>query len=78
MDERQKIVFYQSKDGSAKLEVHLEEDTVWLNQQQMSMLFDRDYKTISKHINNAYKEGELERDPTVAHFATVQKCLVLN
>jgi prophage maintenance system killer protein len=54
------------------LEVRLENDTVWLNRQQLSVLFDRDVKTIGKHINNALKE-ELTEIPTVAKFATVQK-----
>ena len=56
-----------------KLEVNLENETVWLNRNQMSELFDRDVKTIGKHINNALKE-ELSGDnsSTVAKFATVQ------
>ena len=67
------IVIYQSEDGRIQLDVKLEEETVWLNRQQMAELFDRDVKTIGKHINNALKE-ELENDPsTVAKFATVQK-----
>lgn len=66
------IVIYQSEDGRIQLDVKLEEETVWLNRQQMAELFDRDVKTIGKHINNALKE-ELENDPsTVAKFATVQ------
>ena len=67
------IVIYQSEDGRIRLDVKLEEETVWLNRQQMAELFDRDVKTIGKHINNALKE-ELENDTsTVAKFATVQK-----
>ena len=67
------IVIYQSEDGRIQLDVKLEEETVWLNRQQMAELFDRDVKTIGKHINNALKE-ELENDTsTVAKFATVQK-----
>jgi hypothetical protein len=66
------IVIYQTQDGSTSLEVRLENDTVWLNRQQLSVLFDRDVKTIGKHINNALKE-ELTEIPTVAKFATVQK-----
>lgn len=65
------IVIYQTQDGSTSLEVRLENDTVWLNRQQLSVLFDRDVKTIGKHINNALKE-ELTEIPTVAKFATVQ------
>ena len=55
-----------------KLEVRLEEETVWLNRQQLSELFNRDIKTIGKHVNNALKE-ELAGMSTVAKFATVQK-----
>ena len=59
-------------DGTLKLEVRLEDETVWLNRQQISNLFDRDVKTIGKHIGNALKE-ELANLETVAKFATVQK-----
>jgi hypothetical protein len=54
-----------------RLDVMLEKETVWLNRQQLATLFDRDVKTIGKHINNALKE-ELADVPTVANFATVQ------
>jgi hypothetical protein len=67
-----KIVIYQSEDGKTQLDVKLEGETVWLNRQQLAELFDRDVKTIGKHINNALKE-ELDGDPSVvANFATVQ------
>ena len=59
------------EDQNVKLEVNMASDTVWLNAEQMSQLFDRDYKTIRKHINNALHE-ELDSS-TVAKFATVQK-----
>ena len=59
-------------DNEVKLEVRLEDETVWLNRQQLSELFNRDVKTIGKHINNALKE-ELAGLATVANFATVQK-----
>ena len=65
------IILYQP-DNSIQLEVRMEEDTVWLNRQQMAILFERDVKTIGKHINNALSE-ELQGMPTVANFATVQK-----
>jgi hypothetical protein len=67
---KDEIVLYQP-DNSIQLEVRLENETVWLNRQQMSELFDRDIKTIGKHINNALKE-ELAEFSTVANFATVQ------
>ena len=62
------IVLY-SPDESISLEVRLENETVWLNRQQLSMLFGRDIKTIGKHINNALRE-ELSDCSVVANFAT--------
>ena len=64
------IVMYQP-DETIRLEVRVEDETVWLNRQQMASLFGRDVKTIGKHINNALKE-ELIDIPTVANFAIVQ------
>lgn len=64
------IVMYQP-DETIRLEVRVENETVWLNRQQMASLFGRDVKTIGKHINNALKE-ELANVPTVANFAIVQ------
>ena len=64
------IVMYQP-DDTIRLEVRVENETVWLNRQQMASLFGRDVKTIGKHINNALKE-ELANVPTVANFAIVQ------
>lgn len=59
-------------DDSIRLEVRLENETVWLNRAQISLLFDRDVKTIGKHINSALAE-ELKCVPTVAKFATLQQ-----
>ena len=69
--EKGEIILYQP-DNSIELEVRMEAETVWLNRQQMALLFNRDVKTIGKHINNALAE-ELQGFPTVAKFATVQK-----
>ncbi|MCL2028759.1 MAG: virulence RhuM family protein [Bacteroidales bacterium] len=66
--ETNQIAIYQS-DGSVQLEVLMENETVWLNRQQLSLLFDRDIKTIGKHINNALNE-ELREISVVAKFAT--------
>jgi len=66
------IIIYQPDIELEKIEVRIDNETVWLNRHQISTLFDRDIKTIGKHINNALKE-ELEGSPTVANFATVQK-----
>lgn len=63
------IIIYQTADGSTSLDVKLEQDTIWINRQQMAELFDRDIKTIGKHINNALKE-ELRDASVVAKFAT--------
>ncbi len=71
MEKRGVIILYQP-DSEVRLEVRLEEETVWLNRQQLSELFNRDVKTIGKHVNNALKE-ELAGMATVANFATVQK-----
>ena len=65
------IVMYQPNE-TIRLEVRLENENVWLNRQQMAELFDRDVKTIGKHISNALQE-ELRKVPTVAKFAIVQK-----
>lgn len=71
MTNRGEVILYQTSNGEIQLDVKLKKETVWLNRQQMSILFDRDVKTIGKHINNALKE-ELKDIPTVAKFATVQ------
>ncbi len=64
------ILLYQTPDGNIKIDVQLEDETVWINRQQMATLFNRDVKTIGKHINNIFAEGELEKDSVVANFAT--------
>lgn len=64
------IHIYQTPDNQIQIEVAFENDTVWLNRQQLATLFDRDVKTIGKHINNVFSEGELDKDSVVANFAT--------
>ena len=56
MENKGEIILYQP-DNEVRLEVRLEDETVWLNRQQLSVLFDRDIKTIGKHVNNALKEN---------------------
>ena len=68
MDEKT-IITYQSESTSNQIEVRIEDENVWLNRNQMAILFDRDIKTIGKHINNALKE-ELSTISVVANFAT--------
>lgn len=69
MNDRGNIVIYQTKDGKTSIDVKLEDETVWLNQAQMAELFQKDRTVIGRHINNVYREGELERDITCAKFA---------
>ena len=71
MDTNQ-IVIYQTDDGQAVIDVRMEDEMIWLTRQQIAILFDRDYKTISKHINNALQE-ELAGLVVVAKFATTTK-----
>ena len=67
---KSEIILYQPNE-TVSLEVRMESETVWLNRNQIAMLFGRDVKTIGKHINNALRE-ELQNMATVANFATVQ------
>jgi len=67
--EKAEIIIYKESDSDFQIEVRLEDETVWLNRQQLSDLFNRDIKTIGKHINNALRE-ELKSIPVVAKFAT--------
>ena len=62
------IIFYQASEN-IRIEVRLVDETVWLTQQQMAELFDKDRTDIGRHIRNIYKEGELEKNITCAKFA---------
>jgi len=64
------IEIYQGSDGQTQIEVKFDQETVWLNRKQMSALFGRDVKTIGKHINNVFEDGELEKNSVVANIAT--------
>lgn len=70
MSVQSQFEIYQTADGQSAIEVRLLSDSVWLNRHQMAELFGRDIKTIGKHINNLFREGELARGSVVAHFAT--------
>ncbi|MBQ6763721.1 MAG: virulence RhuM family protein [Paludibacteraceae bacterium] len=70
MDEKGEIVLYQTQDGVSKLDVRLDGETVWLTQEQMTELFQRDKSVISRHIKNIFEEGELNEKSVVAFFAT--------
>ena len=67
------LIIYESKNGDIKLDVNLENETVWLSLEQMSKLFGRDKSVISRHIRHVFEEGELEREKVVANFATTTK-----
>ena len=71
MEENQ-IVIYKTDDGQAVIDVRLENEMIWLTRDQIAVLFNRDYKTISKHINNALRE-ELAGSLVVAKFANTTK-----
>ena len=69
------IILYQTEEGKTKLEVRLDNETVWLTQQQMSELFQRERSVITKHINNVFKENELHEESNVQflHIANSDK-----
>ena len=66
----EKVIIYQTKDGETSIDVRLEGETVWLTANQMAVLFGRDEKTIRKHINNVFLEGELTKDNNT-HFLRI-------
>jgi len=59
------ILIYQTEDGRTKIQTRLEDDTVWITQQQMAELFQKAKSTINEHILNIYKEGELEKETSL-------------
>ena len=68
--ENDKIIIYQTEDGQTQIDVRLENETVWLNTNQMALLFEREDSNIRRHIINVFKDGELEKDNNV-HFLHV-------
>ena len=66
------VVLFQADDGKTRIEVQLENETVWLSLNQMTELFQRDKSVVSRHLNAIFKSGELVREATVAKNATVQ------
>jgi len=65
--EDNKIIIYQTEDGQTQIDVRLENETVWLTQAQMAELFQKDQSVVARHINNAFKEGELKEESNM-HF----------
>lgn len=69
-DNNSSVIIYKSKDGAIQLDVKLENETVWLSANQMASLFDRDEKTIRKHVNNVFNENELVKENNT-HFCVL-------
>ena len=69
---KNEILIYRPNELVEHIEVRIEDETVWLNRNQLAILFGRDVKTIGKHINNIFREGELNEISTVANFAIIQ------
>ncbi|MEM6395375.1 MAG: virulence RhuM family protein [Bacteroidota bacterium] len=67
------IVIYQSESGDTKIDVLLQNESLWLSLNQLADLFQRDKSVVSRHLKNIFEEGELSRDRTVAKYATVQR-----
>ncbi|KUO63256.1 MAG: cell filamentation protein Fic [Gracilibacter sp. BRH_c7a] len=70
--DKSEIIIYQTEDGHTKIDVRMEDETVWLTQVQMAELFQTTKQNVSLHINNVFKEGELEHESTVKEYLTVQ------
>ncbi len=64
------FLLYQTEDGQSRIEVRLENETVWLSQVRMCALFDKNKRTISEHIRNIFREGELQEEQVVRKFRT--------
>jgi hypothetical protein len=73
MSSKNEIILYHPNANAAHIEVQMKDETVWLNKNQMALLFERDVKTIGKHINNIFRERELEKEVVVANLATTMK-----
>ena len=71
VDNNNKIVIYQTTDGETSIDVKIENETVWLSANQMAVLFGRDEKTLRKHINNVFSEGELPKEDNTQFLRVV-------
>ena len=74
---RSEILIYQTEGGRTRIDVRLEDETVWLSQKLMAELFQKDVRTINEHIKNIYSEGELEPKATIRKFRIVQSISTL-
>ncbi|MBN2378056.1 MAG: hypothetical protein JXD22_16785 [Sedimentisphaerales bacterium] len=70
MESSSEIVIYKNPEGNIRIDVRLEDETVWLSQAHMCELFDKNKRTISEHIRNIFSEGELPEDSVVRKFRT--------
>ena len=74
MDGSSPIQIYVAEDGQTQINVRFEQDTIWLSQTQMAKLFDKDVRTVSEHVDNIYKEGELtQSEATNRKFRIVRQ-----
>ena len=64
------ILIYE--DDDVALNATVDDETIWLSQKQMAELFGKSFKTINEHVNNVFKEGDLEKESTIRNFRTVQ------
>jgi len=67
------FLIYQTESGDTKIEVRLENETVWLTQRLMAELFQKDIRTINEHIANVYEENELDPEATIRKYRIVQQ-----
>ena len=64
------FLIYQNQEGNIKIDVRFQDETIWLSQAEMSVLFSKDKRTISEHISNIFKEGELDENSVIRNFRT--------
>ena len=65
------FLIYQNQEGDVKIDVRFQDETIWLSQAEMSVLFSKDKRTISEHISNIFKEGELDKNSVIRNFRTI-------
>ena len=71
MSNKSEMIIYRTEDGLTKIDVRLEDDTVWLTQAEMAELFQKNVSTISRHIQNVFKEGELQKSESNLRFLQI-------
>lgn len=75
MENKNQVIIYNNEDGQTRIEVKLEDETVWLTQSQMAELFNKSQSTINEHIQNIYSEAELQKEPTLRKFGNSENSL---